>query len=190
MSDPVSALNGDEFQGLAQVCECGLAGMVTLRGDLKDGALQGAVSALTGVSVPSPRGFNQKDDKAVAWMSPDELLILLPHQEAPAAVHSLAASLGGIHALAVEVSDARALFSVKGPSAREVLAKLFPVDFHPDSFGTGQIRRSHLAQIPAAVWMADKDMFHVVVFRSVAKYAFDALCAAAAPGSGVGYFRG
>ena len=35
------------------------------------------------------------------------------------------------------MSDARAVFQVSGPSAREVMAKLCPVDLSPEAFKPG-----------------------------------------------------
>ena len=75
-----------------------------------------------------------------------------------------------------------------GAFAREVLGKLMPVDFSADAFGPGQIRRSRMAQVPAAVWMTGEDAFRVVCFRSVAQYVFDLLKTAASEGGEVGLY--
>ena len=89
----------------------------------------------------------------------------------------------------MNVSDARAVFRIKGPNTREVLAKLAPVDLSPQAFGPGMIRRTRLAQVPAAFWMEDTDTAQLVCFRSVAQYVFDLLKTAAQPGSEVGFYR-
>ncbi|MEM7441658.1 MAG: sarcosine oxidase subunit gamma family protein, partial [Pseudomonadota bacterium] len=94
----------------------------------------------------------------------------------------------GQHALAVNVSDARAIFQVSGPIAREVLAKLAPVDFSREAFRPGQFRRSRLAQVPAAIWADDEDIFRIICFRSVAEYVFNLLKVAAQPGSEVAVY--
>ncbi|MCY4179133.1 MAG: sarcosine oxidase subunit gamma, partial [Litoreibacter sp.] len=79
MSNAVSPLQGASFDGFARIEEQGLRGMITLRGDLADGGFGKAVAALTGCDVPDTRRCEVKGDYAVAWMSPDELLILCPH---------------------------------------------------------------------------------------------------------------
>ena len=61
-------------------------------------------------------------------MSTDELLVLVPYAEVEAKLAAMTNALSGTHALAVNVSDARAVFRVSGPVAREVLGKLAPVD--------------------------------------------------------------
>lgn len=190
MSEAASALSGAAYDGLVRVADAGLQGMVTLRGDLEAEAIGAAVSDATGCAMPGQRGIVAQDDAAVAWMAPDEVLLMVPHGRADAVTATLEAALHGHHHLAVNASDARALFSVTGEDAavREVLAKLAPVDLSPEAFGPGDFRRTRLAQVPGAFWMPQAGEMRVICFRSMARYVFDLLGTAAAPGSGVGYF--
>ena len=185
MSNAVSALNGASFDGFVRVAEAGLRGMITLRGDLSDAKLKKAVKDLTGAAVPKQRAVTLKGDKGVAWMSPDELLVMVPYADVLAAEKSLNDALNGSHFMAVNVSDARVTFTLTGAGAREVLAKVSPVDMA--GFTTGEIRRTRLAQVAGAFWISGEDEFTVVAFRSVAQYVFDLLKTAAQPGSEVGY---
>lgn len=189
MSDAVSALAGIRFEGIATVEECGLQGMITLRGDLAASAVKKAAGAASGCAMPAQRRISFDDSGKLAWMSPDELLVLCPYGEAPGRVAAMDKALGKTHALAVNVSDARAMFRVSGPGAREVMAKLSPVDLSPSAFGVGDFRRSRIAQVAAAYWIDEDEAFRIVCFRSVADYVFDVLKVAAAKGSDVGYFR-
>ncbi len=188
MSEPVSALAGASFQGSVTVQETGLRGMITLRGDLAGAKLQEAVKKLTGLRVPEICTIALKGDKGVAWMSPDELLLLTPYQLAQGITNTLGDALKGTHHLVANVSDARAVFSLQGAGAREVLAKLAPADLSPAGFVPGEIRRSRLAQVPAAFWISGQDEFEVVCFRSVAQYVFDLLKNAADPNGEIRYF--
>ncbi len=186
MSNAVSALQGAAFNdGIAEVREMGLQGMITLRGDFADKKLVKAIKGIAG-ALPAIREIAQKGDNSAAWMSPDELLVMVPYESVAATVDSLNKALSGTHFLTANVSDARAVFEVSGPRAREVMAKLAPVDFAPDAFKEGMFRRSRMAQVPAAFWMRDEDTFSVVCFRSVAEYMFDLLSIAAQAGSEVG----
>lgn len=189
MSEAVSALNNAYAKGAITVQEVGPQGMITLRGDLSDANFAAAVTQVTGASVPGQRKITHAGANSVAWMSPDELLILLPYAEVGAAVASLNAALAGTHFLAVNVSDARALFRVTGKPAevREVIAKLAPADLSPDAFAPGDIRRTRLAQVAAAFWLTQEGEANLVCFRSVARYAFDLLATSAAAGP-VKYF--
>lgn len=181
MSNAVSALDGKSYGGFAKVSEAGLQGMITLRGDLSSAKLKKAVKAVTGGDLPAARRIVMKDGKGAGWMSPDELLILVPYQEARATVESLSASLSTEHALVADVSDARAMFRIQGDKATQVLMKLCPVDF--PSLADGELRRTRAGQVAAALWRSGKDEFTLVSFRSVAGYVFGALELSARPGS-------
>ncbi|MFK7835268.1 MAG: sarcosine oxidase subunit gamma [Sulfitobacter sp.] len=189
MSDPVAALrNASDGTGIATVTEIGPVGMITLRGDLSDKALIKAAVAAGGVNMPQQRMINTQGDTGIAWMSPDEVLILCAYDQVHDRLADLEGKLAKQHALAVNVSDARAVFQVKGPHAREVVAKLAPVDMHPDHFTQGMFRRTRFAQVAGAFWMADDETAQIICFRSVAKYMFDVLNMAAQEGSDVGFF--
>jgi sarcosine oxidase subunit gamma len=187
MSEAISALNGKVAAGEVTVREAGLRGMIILRGDLSDKKLRRVCTALTGAKVPQQGQANSEGDKGLCWMSPDELLVLVPYAEATQAVTTIEAALSGTHFLAENVSDARAVIFVEGGFCREVIAKLAPVDLHPESFKPGDFRRTRLGQVAAAFWMLDEDTFEVICFRSVAAYTFDLLAASAKAGR-TGYF--
>ena len=186
MSDmtPISALGGAaRSRGLAvSVEEAGLQGMVAIRGDLGDAAIAEAIAAVAGVAMPAGRRIARDDGRTLAWMAPDELLLLLPYDAAPAAAADLTARFGERFALAEIMSDARALFRLTGDGAREVIAKGAPVDLSRGAFGPGDLRRSHLGQAAVGFWQVSDapEVFELICFRSVAAYVFDWLCASAA----------
>ncbi|MEO9574207.1 MAG: sarcosine oxidase subunit gamma family protein [Tateyamaria sp.] len=189
MSKTVTALNGASWEGgIAHISEAPLQGMITLRGDLNSAAMIKAATGATGQKMPAQGAAQCAGDKGICWMSPDEVLVLCSYAEVGKTLDKMRVHLGDAHSLAVDVSDARALFVVKGANAREVIAKLAPVDLKPAAFTPGMFRRTRMAQVPAAFWMRDEDAFHIVCFRSNAQYMFDLLKTAAQPGSEVGYF--
>lgn len=69
-----------------------------------------------------------------------------------------------------------------GTDVRETLAKLSPADLHPDSLLPGRLRRTRLAQVPAAFWLDEAGVAHVIAFRSVSEYVFGLLKTAASTG--------
>lgn len=176
-----SALPGADFRGFVQVRDAGLKGMITLRGDLGSATVAQAVRAATGCAVPEQRRMTRDGDYTVAWMSPDEVLILCPYAATGDTVARLAQALTGEFASVVAVSDARAVFNVTGASWRDALAKVCPVDF--SAVQKGDIRRTRAAQVAAAILVTGQDEATVICFRSVAQYVFDLLALAAAPGS-------
>ena len=179
MSNPVSALNGASFQGFASVREIGPLGMITLRAKGVK-ALEKAVKSVTGTKLPATRRIEINGDKACGWMSPDEYLLVVPYPEVTGALASLSKALAGEHHLAVDVSDARAIFRIEGDKAADVLRKLSPVDF--DALEPGELRRTRAAQVAAALWQQDGG-FTLVCFRSVAAYVMGLLSHSAQPGS-------
>ena len=187
MSDAVSALTGATYKGYCTVAEAGRVGMVTLRGDLADAGFAGAVEQVTGLALPVQRRI-VGEGRRLAWMSPDELMLFCDADAAPGITAKFAAAFAGSHALAVDVTDARAVFRVEGKAVREVIAKLTPANVAPAAFGPGEMRRTRLGQVPAAFHMPDATTFEVIAFRSVALYVFELLSNAAKPGSEVGLF--
>jgi sarcosine oxidase subunit gamma len=179
MSDPVSALGGASFHGFATIREIGPLGMITLRAKGVK-ALDKAVKSVTGTKLPAQRRIEINGERACGWMSPDEYLLVLPYAEVADALAKLAKALAAEHHLAVDVSDARAVFRIEGEKAADVLRKLAPVDF--EKLEPGELRRSRAAQVAAAMWQQG-DGFTLVCFRSVAGYVMGLLTHSAQPGS-------
>ncbi|WP_421904506.1 sarcosine oxidase subunit gamma [Mameliella sp.] len=190
MSDPVLPLGGAQYEGLVDIREAGPQGMIALRGDLADERLQEAVTQMIGLPMPGVRGAQVMGESGVLWMSPDELLVLVPYRQAPRARAQLAEALQGQHALVENVSDMRAMFRLRGTQLRDVLAKLAPVDFARDAMPAGELRRTRFAQVAAGVWLVDDTTAQVFCFRSVADYMFKLLCTAADPDAFVGFHAG
>lgn len=187
MADPVplAPLGGvAAASGLAVgIAEEGPLAMIVLRGTLTDPAFAGAVTGVAGLPVPQVRRFATGRGRTLLWFSPDELLLLAPFADGPALTQALSDALSGLHAMALDVSGARALFRLEGDAAREVLAKGVPADLSRAAFGVGEVRRSHMGQIAVAFWQEAErpDLFRLLCARSVAGYAFDWLVAAANP---------
>ena len=178
-----------EFPGFVTVEQQGTTGMVTVRADLGEAGVQQALAS-AGAEVPGQGEARSGNDISTLWMSPDELMVICPHDAADAQVSALAAALGATHSLVLNVSDARAVFKLTGDgrAIREALAKLSPADLRPASLPPGRVRRTRVAQVPAAFWFTDDNEALLLCFRSVADYVFGLLSNAAAPGSEVGHF--
>lgn len=176
-----------QFNGLVRVEEVPEGGMIAVRGDLSVKSMKAVLVAM-GLAMPEVRKIHIVGDQAVAWMSPDEILVFVPEGQLAIALETLTAGLADEHALVVDVSDMRARFRLSGAKAREVLAKVMPIDFSVGTFGVGDIRRSRLAQVAAACWMPGEDVIEVICFRSVAQYAFDVMRVSAIEDTAVGFY--
>lgn len=190
MSDAVTgydkastALNGAAYDGYVRIEDAGLCGMISLRGDLSDAKIKKACKDVSGQAMPKARMIAGDLGGGLAWMSPDEALVLVPYGEAGAAVTKMQTALQASHALAVDVSDARAVFTLRGDKVREVLAKLTPADIA--SLPAGELRRTRIAQVAGAIWLSDESTAHLICFRSVAGYVMALLSRSAMPGAQV-----
>lgn len=172
---------------MAQVMRVNARGMITLRGDLTSTLMKKSIKTVTGLGMPTSGQFLGNGTSGVAWMSPDELLLVVPYADVAKFVAQIDSTMKDQHYLAADVSDARAVFSVSGTNARDVLARVCPVDLHPGSFCIGQFRRTRMAQVAAAFWMHDTG-FDVVCFQSVGDYVQDLLTQAAENAVGAAFY--
>ena len=167
-------------EALADIARVTGLGMVTIRADLDRAG--DAIAEAAGLAIPGQTRIVTDGSRSLGWMSPDELLLILPAAELDGAITTLTDALAGEHALVADVSDARAVFDVTGPHAGDVIGKLIPVDL--DDLPADGLRRSRAAQTAAALWRIPGG-FRLIGFRSTADYLRLILENAAIPGSGL-----
>ncbi|MDP5307506.1 sarcosine oxidase subunit gamma [Paracoccus spongiarum] len=165
-------------EALAQVARVEGLGMVTIRADLARAG--DAIAEAAGLALPEATRIVTDGSRSLGWMSPDELLLILPAPETAEAVAALTGALAGEHALVADVSDARAVFDVLGCDADDVIAKLSPADLA--ALPEDGLRRSRAAQTAAAFWRIAGG-WRLIGFRSTADYLDLVLHNAALPGS-------
>ena len=155
-------------------------GMIDLRGLATDDAFMVAARTVLGVGLPAaPRTSVSWGDIKVLWLSTDQWLILCPRTKAHALLAELRGALTGIHSLAVDVSDMRAVIRMEGEGSREILMKGTSLDLLSDDYAAGTCRRMRFAEIAALLHVVEEDIFDIYVFRSYAHYAWDFLLATA-----------
>jgi sarcosine oxidase subunit gamma len=155
-------------------------GMIDLRGLASDAAFMSTVKDVLGVALPTEaRTSATWGDVRVLWLSTDQWLILSTRSKSGELLAGLRAALGGIHSLAVDVSDMRAVIRLEGEGCREILMKGTSLDLLDPGYKPGYCRRMRFAEIAALLHVVEENVFDVYVFRSYARYAWDFLCAAA-----------
>lgn len=167
-----------EMTPLASINQVSGLGMVLIRADLTRAG--DAIAGAAGLAIPRPNRFTSDGNRWLGWMSPDELLLVLPQAGVPQALSDLSDALEGEHALVQDVSDMRCVFDVAGRKSGQVLAKLCPVELGalpPDG-----LRRTRAAQIACGLWRHG-DGWRIIAFRAVTDYLRGVLTAAAAPGT-------
>ncbi|MFG3437767.1 sarcosine oxidase subunit gamma [Nonomuraea sp. NPDC047897] len=114
-------------------------------------------------------------DVTVAWLGPDEWLVIAP----PGHRHELLAkALGDRPGSVVDVSAQRTTLLVGGPRAGDLLAHGCALDLHPSVFGPGRCAQTTLARAQV-VLLPRPDGFHVLVRSSFAAYLAEWLLDAA-----------
>lgn len=165
-------------EALAKITQVQGLGMIQIRADLDRAG--DAIAGAAGLAVPAQGRVTTDGQRSLGWMSPDELLLVLPHDEAAAALSALNGALADQHALALDVSDMRAVFRIEGDKAVQVLMKLCPTDLA--SMPEDGLRRTRAAQVACGIWR-EPGGYVLIGFRSVADYLRGILTGAAAPGT-------
>ncbi|MBC8037930.1 MAG: sarcosine oxidase subunit gamma [Rhizobiales bacterium] len=168
-------------QGLAvDLREIPDRGMIDLRGLASNAKFMAAAKQALGLDLPKkPRTNMSWGDIRALWLSVDQWLILCPRAKAAELLGNLRKALGGIHSLAVDVSDMRAVIRVEGEGAREILMKGCSLDLLSGEYVPGTARRMRFAEIAALLHVVDEDVFDIYVFRSYADYTWEFLLATA-----------
>ncbi|MDO5706537.1 MAG: sarcosine oxidase subunit gamma family protein [Paracoccus sp. (in: a-proteobacteria)] len=165
-------------EALARIAQVEGLGMVMIRADLARAG--DAIADAAGLAIPDPTRFTAAGSRWLGWMSPDELLLIVPGAERAEAVAALEQALMGEHGLVADVSDMRVVFDLTGRKPEQALAKLSPVDFA--ALPADGLRRTRAAQVAAAMWRQG-DGWRLIGMRSVAGYLAEILQNAATPGS-------
>jgi sarcosine oxidase subunit gamma len=165
-------------------------GVIDLRGHLADAGFRKAAKQVLGVDLPAqPRTSVVAGKLTILWLSLDQWLITCPREEASALAAAMQRELEGVHALAVDVSDMRAIVRVSGEGAAETLMKGTSVDLTLADGAPGTVRRLRFTEIAAmAHALPGGEGFDLYVFRSYAPYALQYLEAAARPAAAIRLF--
>jgi sarcosine oxidase, subunit gamma len=164
-------------------------GMIDLRGLSTDRKFMKAAKDVLGLDLPkTPRTTNTWGDMKALWLSPDQWLILCPGDKVQKILAELNAALKGIHSLAVDVSDMRAIIRLEGEHARTTVMKGTSIDLTHGDYPPGTIRRMKFAEVGALLHIIEDDVIEVYVFRSYADYAWEFLLKAGRKGSEVRLF--
>lgn len=164
-------------------------GMIDLRGLGTDKKFMAAAKAVLDVDLPKqPRTAATWGDIRVFWLSPDQWLVTCPRARAQDLTDALTKELEGIHSLAVNVSDMRAIIRLEGEGVREVVMKGTSIDLTHGDYPPGTVRRMRFAEIAALLHIVEDSVIDIYVFRSYAQYTWDFLRKAARKGSEVRVF--
>lgn len=155
-------------------------GMIDLRGLAGDAKFMAAAKDVLGLDLPTmPRTSVSSGDVQALWLSVDQWLILCPRKKSGATLATLRKAMDGIHSLAVDVSDMRAIIRLEGDGGRALLLKGSSLDLMSSDYKAGTVRRLRFAEIAALLHIVSEkpDVIDLYVFRSYADHAWDWLLA-------------
>lgn len=176
----------DTYVSMREISE---RGMIDLRGSAADRKFMAAAKSALGVDLPKqPRTTATWGDVRVFWLSPDQWLITCPRAKAQEMVDQLSQDLAGVHSLAVNVSDMRAVIRLEGEGVREVVMKGTAIDLTHGDYPPGTVRRMRFAEVAALLHIVEDNVIDIYVFRSFAQYTWDFLRKAARKGTEVRVF--
>ena len=123
------------------------------------GPLAEALMAQHGLALPAPAVSEGDAAAECLWFGRGQYLLAGP---APSPLLTGAATL-------TDQSDAWASLLLEGPLARDVLARLCPLDLRDAAFGQGATARSEIGHMAASVTRVAPEGFRLMVFRSMAE---------------------
>ncbi|MCY3957460.1 MAG: sarcosine oxidase subunit gamma [Chloroflexi bacterium] len=145
---------------------------LNLRLDPHDAEALTAVRQIVGVQLPrTPNTTTVTDDLTVAWLGPDEWLLLDESHQSDALLVDLQAALTGHFASVVDTSAGQTVIRLSGPSTLDVLARGCALDLHPSVFPPGACAQTLLARAQALlIAVDDAPTIDITVRRSFAPY--------------------
>lgn len=108
-----------------------------------------------GSEFPRPGAAMTTETVRLLWCGPNQALLL-----------GATAQLDG--AAVVDQTDGWAVVRLEGNDARDVLARLTPLDTRRDHFGPGQTARTLIGHMTGQITCTDEADFELMVFRSMA----------------------
>lgn len=140
-------------------------------------AVQGAISDACGVPCPVESGRAETLDRiSVVRLGPYRYWIIADRESQP--------ELSGLDtdtAAIVDLTDSRTVLRIQGNWPREILAKGFPIDTHPDVFPVGSMAQGaigHVGVLVHYVSAGSGDMFDIYVASGFARSFWDWLTTA------------
>jgi heterotetrameric sarcosine oxidase gamma subunit len=114
-----------------------------------------------GLVFPAPNRTSVADDVTLIWTGRNQAFLVGADPGPLAATCAL-----------TEQSDGWAAFTLTGPQAEAVLARLIPLDLRSAAFAVGHAVRTPLNHMNMILWRTGPYAFTLLVFRSMARTAW------------------
>lgn len=122
-------------------------------------ALSDALQSAHGMALPKPNRATGKQGARALWFGQGTALLMGPQPD-EALAH---------HAALTDQSDAWAVVRLDGSGARDVLARLTPIDLRARVFKRGHTARTDLQHMMGSITRTGEDAYQIMVFRAFAE---------------------
>jgi sarcosine oxidase subunit gamma len=123
----------------------------------KDAAVSKALKQQVGAVLPEPGAMSGAADRRIVWAGRHQFMVL-------------GAALEPISGAAMtDQTDAWACAALEGPGARDVLARLVPIDLRDGAFPEGAAARTLVGHMPCVLMRSGAERYEIMVFRSMAR---------------------
>lgn len=120
-------------------------------------AVSDALKAQMGAAFPQPNRTTGKANARAVWSGMGQALVLgVPLKPISGAAMT-------------DQTDAWACVALEGEGARDVLARVTPLDLRPSVFKLGHAARTELAHMSAVLMRTGANRYGIMAFRSMAK---------------------
>ncbi|WP_050930263.1 sarcosine oxidase subunit gamma [Aestuariivita boseongensis] len=119
-------------------------------------AVSDALKSQMGAAFPAPNRSTGKAKSRAVWSGRGQALVLGPPLEPIAG------------AAMTDQTDAWACVALEGPAARDVLARLVPIDLRDGSFKRGHAARTQLMHMSIVLMRTGADRYGIMALRSMA----------------------
>lgn len=122
-------------------------------------AVSVALQTVYDLSYPAVGKSNAAEGARILWFARGQALLIA--EEPNPSLSQLAA--------VTDISDGWCIVELSGSSARDVLARLTPLDLRTAVFDVGHTARSELKHMMASITRVSPETYQVMVFRSLAR---------------------
>ena len=147
-------------------------GYLNLRGEPNSERFMQTVQKTLEQPLPAEAGTFTSGQHTIYRLGPDEWLVVSELGSENETAGLLAENLAGQCYSLVDVTGGQIMMRLRGPRAREVLARGCTLDLHPSAFKAGRCAQTTLAKTSMLIALADDaPTFDIIVRRSFAEYA-------------------
>jgi sarcosine oxidase subunit gamma len=138
----------------------------------RDSGFESLLAGIVGELPPKTGRALELGGRTLMRTGPVQFWIIAPQAD------DLAARLQG-HCAVTPLSNSRVRIRLDGAPARDVLAKLIPLDFHPPVFTTGTFAMTGIHHTPVTVHCLGENRFDVYALRTFALNVWEVITDAA-----------